>query len=160
MKTAYWVSIATLSLALTGCADEAGPDVVEEEAPELSVASSALTSCVRHELFSFNVMHGGPGWRCDFRLMINNFDCAEGVVGQASTEILNGTGSTYTVVATKLFDGLFEGRNGWASPATIATQWGHAYASSHYTTCRDASGLYRSSQWNLDPFTKTVRLVN
>jgi hypothetical protein len=153
MRSAFVVFVGALALA--GCGAEAGKDIPEEEATDdVGVSTSALTNCERTELMTAKVQLGSDrdGWRCEFRLMMNNFACDEGIVGQASTEVLDGSAQTFTRVATKLFDQSYEGINGWASPATIATQWGHAFASSHFTQCRDAQGGIRYSQWKIDPF--------
>jgi hypothetical protein len=121
---------------------------------EHAVAASELTNCVRTELANVTVVVQD----CLFRLMENNFVCAEGVVGQASTELLSGKGNTATVVGTKLFDQMYTGVR--ATPASIATQWGHTFASIHETTCTDPTPgvIGRFAQWNLDPFTKTAVL--
>jgi hypothetical protein len=87
--------------------------------------------------------------------MENNFVCSEGVVGQASTETLTGIATTTTVVTTKLFEESHDGiDNQWLVPATIATQWGHAYGSAHYTWCLDRDGAWHGAAWHMDPWSK------
>jgi hypothetical protein len=159
MRSAFLVLVGSASLALTGCGGEAGNGVPEDDAPddEVGVSTSELTNCVRTELANVRVtLDGSNGIRCEFRLMENNFTCDEGVVGQASTELLstNGLGDTSTIVATRLFDENHEGRNGWATPATIATQWGHAFASTHFVICTDSRGWGHFAEWDMDPFSK------
>jgi hypothetical protein len=156
-----------MSLGLVGCgaqADDASPDREPGEAgkpgeaggsEEVGVSTSELTSCNRSELANVVVRCQGLYTHCDFRLQENNFACAEGVVGQASSEGLNGTTNTYTRVATKLFGDSFTGNNGWGA-VTIATQWGHAYASTHWIECRDLDGYTMSAAYTMDPWSKNA----
>jgi hypothetical protein len=82
--------------------------------------------------------------------MENNFECSEGVVGQASTETLSGTATTSTIVDTLLFGQWQRGWNGDSmTPVTIATQWGQAFASVHIIWCAG-----HAAQWEMDPWSK------
>jgi hypothetical protein len=159
MRRAFLAFVGATSLALAACGAEADKDP-SGDAPEdvgasedVGVSTSELTSCNRTELANVVVRCKGLYTYCDFRLMENNFACAEGVVGQASTELMWGTGRTFTTVATNLFGESFEGSNGWGA-VTIATQWGHAYASTHQTPCRDGDGTWMRGTWHLDPWSK------
>ena len=159
MRNAYLVLLGSTVLVLAGCGGEAGGAAGEDEAPsdEVGVSTSELTNCVRTGLVDVRVefvAHNGV--RCGFRLRENNFACDEGVVGQASTELVSSTGfgSTSTIVSTMLFDQVHTGVNGWAPAASIATQWGHAFASTHFGMCTDAESYGGFAQWDLDPFSK------
>src|SRR5690349_4243209 len=97
MRTAVLALVGVTSLTLAGCGAEAGQAVPDEAPEEVGVSVSKLTNCARTELV--NVVVGcGP---CGFRLMMNNFSCDEGVVGQASTETLFGAAGTATIVTTQ-----------------------------------------------------------
>jgi hypothetical protein len=150
MRTAVLALVGVTALTLAGCGAETGQAVPDEVPEDVGVSVSKLTNCTRTELVNVEV-GCGP---CGFRLMMNNFSCNEGVVGQASTETLSGTAGTATVVATRLFGQDHEGSN-WGGPVSIATQWGHAWASVHSISCGDsAQGFSSWANWKMDPWSK------
>jgi hypothetical protein len=146
-----------LLIAVTGCGTDAGQTSMEEPVENVGVTASELTSCARTELQNAVVTCGV----CTVRLMENNFVCSEGVVGQASTEILSGVGSTRTTVATDLFGQHFEAASGLSvgTPVTIAAQWGHAFASAHGVWCQNAEGLWRVGILEMNPWEKGIVVV-
>ena len=156
MRRAFLALLGATSLALAGCGAEAdkgasidGPEDIGVS-EDVGVSMSGLTNCVRTELSNGVGGCGGLGYFCYVRFMQNNFVCSEGVVGQASTEILTATGYTATVVATLLFGQHQAGYQANLN-ATIAAQWGHTYASTHVTYCEDE---YVVGNWNMNPWTR------
>jgi hypothetical protein len=149
MRRAVLALGGVASLTLAGCGAETGQAVPDEAPQDVGVAVSKLTNCTRTELVNFDVSCGP----CGFRLMMNNFSCAEGIVGQASTETLSGTAGTATVVATQLFGQNHEGSN-WGGPVSIATQWGHAWASVHSMSCGEGTRVSSWANWKMDPWSK------
>lgn len=146
---------AVVVLVLAGCGADVGQGEAETAPEDVGVATSELTNCSRTELANVTVGCSGPNYDCRFRLMINNFNCSEGVVGQASTEALSGNASTFTSVATQLFGQNLEGHNGGdVSPVSIATQWGNAFGSSHTGYCIASDGVWYGAVWNMDPWAK------
>jgi hypothetical protein len=153
VRRAFLALVGVTSLTLAGCGAEKGAST---EAPEdVGVSMGELTNCIQTSLVNAGSGFGAPGYYCEFWMRENNFVCDEGVVGQASTETLVGDGITYTVVATSLFGQPHTGENGYGA-VTIATQWGHVYASTHYTWCRDTEGTLHPADLpdTLDPWSK------
>jgi hypothetical protein len=156
MRGSFLALIGASFLVVAGCGAEAQGGPSEKATDDLGdsdigVSTSELTNCSRTELVNAVVTCGD----CDFRLMMNNFECSEGVVGQASSETLRGTGDTPTNVATLLFG---QPLDAWsptgdeAAPWSIATQWGHAYASRHFVSCLNRNGRWGGGVWTMNPW--------
>jgi hypothetical protein len=161
MRTAFFALVGAMSLGIGGCGAEAGKSTPEGEpgagAPEnVGVATSELTNCTRTNLADVVVHCFANGHFCQFRLQENNFACAEGVVGQASTETLQGDAVTKTQVSTQLFGQWYSGTTDYA-PVTIATQWGQAFGSMHETWCWNGDKRMVAT-WHMDPFSKQAKL--
>jgi len=149
-------------LTLLGCGAEPEKRTSEDVPEDVGVSMGALTDCIRTELANVVVScEDASGYHCgSFRLMENNFACDEGVVGQASTESLSGHSTdTSTEVATSLFGESFTGHGGF-STVTIATQWGHAYASTHIGWCQGSDPVWSSATWQMDPWSKRAVLAS
>jgi hypothetical protein len=165
MRRAFVSLVGAVSLTLAGCGAEpekgASSDAPEGvgDSDDVGVSMSKLTNCRRTELAYDVVGCGGRDYYCEFALMENNFECSEGVVGQASTETLYGTASTHTTVETMLFGERQVDFNGhWIAPVSIAAQWGHAFASNHLIWCQDPDDVWHSAEWNMDPWSKRAVL--
>src|SRR4051794_9725712 len=112
MRRLFLLLAAATSVGVTACGEGMQDDKSMESDTDIGASRDSLSDCVRNELVNV-VAYAGP---CTMRLMMNNFICAEGVLGQSSTELLSGPCNRPTaIVTTNLFGSNYEGRMDAAS---------------------------------------------